>query len=271
MYFSVMHSIHPVVGMDLHIPWLPPAPAPAPSPVPYFTATTMTGFKLAAAEQPTIRTSFGNILNVGNDAGLGVPHVGTPSYLTPVDIFASASKCHFASSSVMSGGQPTAVALLIVTNPNLNCGTPIPTPTGRPIALTTHFAGMSLGDFFAGLGGLAFDFVVQAALSALGGGISRGASSVATRLAPSVVNGRVATAAATTLTRNQQLAQGTARGLQALADGLEHPVGDFIFGHFLGGPLGADNGTDWDGDGEGGWTAADAVMNLIDEDCGNFY
>jgi len=87
----------------------------------------------------------------------------------PIEIMFSASKSHFASAKYEVEGQPVSLALLFCYNPNLNCGTPVPTPFDLVICINTHVAGMSWADIFAGLGSMLSDFVIQSVLNWVGG------------------------------------------------------------------------------------------------------
>lgn len=246
---GVFKNWHPITGMDFHIPWPPGSPSPAPAPVPYRSAFVMNGTGMfgTALLAPTTMTIFGCEMQVGTDAGTMMPHVGPPSTLLPIDIFASASKCHFGSSQYMVEGKPAAVALVGFWNPNLNCGTPAPTPTGVALSITTHFVGMTLGDLMAGLRSMAFDVCLQTALSFAGAGVGRLASGAASRLAPRLLDGPTAGLMVRMFGHPEAAGRAVERYLQTplrmVASGLDTRAGGFAFDFFLGGPLGADAGS----------------------------
>lgn len=166
---AVLKNFHPMLGRDLHIPWPPGSPAPLPSPVPYVTTSTMMGLGLTCSKAEDVLSQYwGLTMLIPTDIGPMIPHMGPPSNLLAIEIPMSASKSYFGCGRYMSKGSPVAVALLGQTNLNLNCGTPVPTPFGQVIALTTHYMDMSLGDLVSGLLHMGFDFALQAALNKLG-------------------------------------------------------------------------------------------------------
>ncbi|MDA3960418.1 MAG: hypothetical protein PF961_06485 [Planctomycetota bacterium] len=243
---GVLKSIHPIVGTDLHIPWPPASPAPAPTPVPYRTATTMLGTAIAAKYDPTTVTCWGATMVAGTDAGLMIPHVGAPSQTLPLDMLGSASKSHFGSSKYRVAGGKAAVALACVVNPNLDCGTPMPTPTGAALAPTTHFVGMTMGDFQAGLVNMAVDVVLQTACNFAGTAAGNMARSAASRLAPNLM----ASGAGGFLTRMFGTPDLALRGidrflsapLRGFANALDTRAGGYAFDFVFGSPLGVDAG-----------------------------
>jgi hypothetical protein len=105
----------------------------------------------------------------GTDIGPLIPHVGPPSNLIPLEMVFSSSKSHFSTSRYSVAGEKVAVSLVSVINPNLNCGTPVPTPTGLVLSLSVHRVDMTWGDIFAGAFALLADGLTQWALNALGG------------------------------------------------------------------------------------------------------
>jgi len=173
--FLILRAVHPMVGRDLHIPWPPGAPAPLPAPAPYMTASLMMGTGITSKYTTDVfADSMIPVMCKGTDIGPMIPHIGPPSTTLMIEILTSGSKSHFGPSyyqvtdQTKASGNP-AVALLGGTNPNLNCGYPIPTPFGMVLALTTHGLGMSWGDIVGGLYQMALDFMLQAILQKLGG------------------------------------------------------------------------------------------------------
>jgi len=78
--------------------------------------------------------------------------------------------------------------LLMITNPNLNCGIPAPTPTGFVLAINTHGVGMTVGDIEAGFWQMSVDIIVQTVLFFLGGAVfGRLGGFLSRRLAPRIM------------------------------------------------------------------------------------
>jgi hypothetical protein len=156
----VFHHIHPMVGLDLENSIIPPAPAVIPY-IPYASVTILSGnFFSPKFTQKTYALMQGiRIMQKGTDCGyLGVPHFGNPANaLYPLILGMSKSKSHFGVATVKVEGTAVATAIAFV-GINLNCGT-ISTPTGFVIPPTTVFAGMTLGDFIAGVFNIAVDMV----------------------------------------------------------------------------------------------------------------
>ena len=120
MMHAVLKTWHPMVGIDLHMPWVPGTPSPAPSPVPYATFYTMLGTSLTATYAKDYYShSWGLTMLKPTDIGPMIPHIGPPSLLTPLEIVTSWSKSYFGSSRCKSAGTPVAVALLFIENLNL--------------------------------------------------------------------------------------------------------------------------------------------------------
>jgi hypothetical protein len=159
-----------------------------------------------------------------------------------------------------AAGNPAA-ALAIVVNPNLNCGFPLPTPFGFVIAPTTHFVGMTLGDFVAGALSMAFDFLIQALLNKIGSVLGDLLGKAAGRIASKFGIGVISRAAARRAAREAWKAAGKAGPLSAFAKplqraGLERMVkimtiyGPAKIGFWLGAPLGPSASNLRDGDGQ---------------------
>ena len=174
MKHGVLKAIHPMLGRDKHIPWPPGAPGPLPNPVPYITCFTMLGTAATAKWTRTLFTdSLFPTMIKGTDIGPLIPHIGPPSVTMPVEMVFSASKSHFGSSRYQTEDGPPAITLGFAVNPNLNCGTPIPTLTGLVLALATHRVDMSWGDVFSGFMNMGVDFVIQSLLNKGGNWLSR--------------------------------------------------------------------------------------------------
>lgn len=245
---AILKTWHPMLGVDFHIPWPPGSPAPAPAPVPYKTGMALFGTGLMSSYAPSHNTmGMGCTMQQGTDIGTLIAHIGAPSLTLPIEWVFSSSKSHFGVSRYKAEGKPIAVALLLVANPNLNCGTPLPTPTGVVLALNTHFVGMTLADFLGGLAFMAADFLLQAVLQKLG---DRGAGFIARRLVPPVMSrtaakaalrsrgvpGRAINAAARALRDSQRTRAASAYG-RVVTRGVPVAVSGVA-----GGPMGADLG-----------------------------
>lgn len=166
---AVLKNWHPMVGADRHVPWPPGSPAPAPAPVFYVAFSVMWGLSVVASYAKDVSSNYHGLTMLKvTDIGPMIPHVGPPSVLMALEIPLSSSKSYFGSSRYVSQGKPIAVALLLALNPNLNCGTPLPTPTGCAIGLTTHWVDMSWGDILSGLLQMCCDIAIMWALSKLG-------------------------------------------------------------------------------------------------------
>lgn len=259
MKHGVLKNVHPEIGMCFHIPWVPGTPAPAPSPVPYTTFTVMGGTipKLTSKMTDTTFTEyFGLTMLQGTDVGPFTAHFGPPTQTMPFDLLGSASKAYFAVSGVQADGKPIVASLLFIVDIGLNCGTPIPTPTGRPLAITTHRVDMSWADIMGGLANMACDFAIQSALGWAGGAIG---GRIAARLGPAVSNRAFQNALYRGLVGGLDDAAADAAAAAAgrlAAERMERLVG-YGVGFFLGGPMGADFGTD----AVGGWTPGGAGAN----------
>ena len=166
MKHGVLKNWHPMIGCDRHIPWPPGSPTPAPAPAPYLTFSDMQGTTITASMANDVLSNYwGYTMLKVTDIGPMIPHIGTPSNLLLIEIPLSASKSYWGSSRYVSKGKPVAASLLFVINPNLNCGTPLPTPSGIVLAITTHRVDMTWGDIFSGFLQMAFDFALMWALS----------------------------------------------------------------------------------------------------------
>lgn len=252
---AVLKHWHPMLGIDLHIPWPPGSPSPAPTAAPYRTGSVMMGTGLTASVARSHCTmGFGWTMQRGTDIGPLIPHVGAPSQTLAVEMLFSASKSHYGASAHPVEGKPMAVALFGNVNPNLNCGIPIPTPTGFALAINTHYVGMSEADVMVGNALMMTDLVLQAVFQYVGG---RAAGWITRRLAPRVMSRTAARQAVRAMNRSRppgapKLGIGDGqRALQAAqrrrasryAGVVTRGIGDGAVGGVLGGPMGADLGT----------------------------
>lgn len=244
MHFVLKHW-HPMVGMDYHIPWPPGSPAPAPAAVPYYTAYLLIGMFPTVFSKPIpshITDGFAITMAQGTDIGSLIPHIGVPSVTLPVEMAFSFSKSYWGSSRYVAEEQIMACALLVSVNPNLNCGTPLPTPTGFVIAITTHIVEMSLADYLTGFFRMGLDFALQWILSKAGGWIGDKLSgAISQRMANRAFNNVMF----------RELMEGTsdhiatALALDAAMKAIQKTYQTMgpVVGFILGGPLGADAGT----------------------------
>ncbi len=260
---AVMKDWHPMIGVDLHI-CNPPPPAPPIPMTPYRTAMLLrgtVGWFLTAKYCPTHHSAgWGVTMARGTDIGPLIPHIGPPSITLPIEVAFSASKSHFGPRNYVEKDNydnkaHIAAALGGFVNPNLNCGTPCPTPTGMVLALNTHGVGMTQGDIAAGMTQMVVDVVLQTAFSALGNLAASGLGWLARKVGPQLIPrdaarrmiGDMPKAArpvglsfgeAAKQLRNKQAARvarwnsGIGRGLSVLSN------------VFVGGPMGADAGSD---------------------------
>ncbi len=184
---SMLTNIQPMVGVDWHFGT--PGPPVIPFLMPHFVSQVLGGFATSAKLVPTVLSHNFITLQRGTDIGMGIGHVA-PNILFPILVLTSGSVSEFAAFSVLIKGQPTAAAVGVYVNPNLNCGDPVPAPLNIVIAPGTNMVGMSLADIFAGLISMVIDVIigyVAFTLGNLGGkylqkGFSRAASSIAGKM-----------------------------------------------------------------------------------------
>lgn len=285
MKHGVLKNVHPMLGCDWHIPWVPGTPAPAPAAVPYFVMSVMGGTMVTSKMTSTTFTDFfGLTMLSGTDIGPLLPHMGPPSLTLPFELIGSSSKSHFCVANVQADNSPIVVSLLFVVNPNLNCGMPIPTPTGVVLALTTHRVDMSWADITAGLATMCADFLLQAALAWAGGAIGN-------RIAGALRGPVMRSVFQSTLFRGLmgEASEVAARRAAMIAAAeanrsMERIVG-FGVGFFLGGPMGFDAGAlgvptpggalsnkattgQADGEGSGGITGSGRACGAYLDDAG---
>lgn len=154
---ALLLTYHPMIGIDFHdtypVPLGPMVPR-GPHGVgallrfpPWFMGT----------RSKEVDCRFGNPMARGTDIKLGIPHLPlVPNFVIYPIMYsiASGSQSHFGVSTVQTEVGPVAVAVLKYINFNLNCEGPAscpPLPTGIVIAHNTVLAGMTMGDFIAGL------------------------------------------------------------------------------------------------------------------------
>jgi hypothetical protein len=170
---GVLKNFHPMLGCDWHIPWPPGAPAPLPTKAPYFVFHVMSGLYITSQYASDALSHYtGQTMLKVTDIGPMIPHLGPPSTLLAIEMPLSSSKSYFGSSRYVSKGKPVAAALLWHLNPNLNCGYPMPTPTGAVIALTTHEVDMTWGDILSGLLNMGIDFLIAWGLNKVMGKVN---------------------------------------------------------------------------------------------------
>ena len=172
--FAVMKHWDLMIGIDRHIPWPPESPLPLPTPSPYVTIMVLMGLQpLTPMMAYSSMTLYGWTMQRGTDIGPGIPHIGIPSLLTPLDMLFSSSVSYFGPTAYQHEGEPCAAALVFVINLNANCQEPVSLPTGLVFCITTHFTMMSFFDILFGLGMMAFDIVLEYASCQLSNAASK--------------------------------------------------------------------------------------------------
>lgn len=160
--FAVMKHWDLMIGIDRHIPWPPESPIPLPDPVPYVTIMVLMGLQpLTPMMAFSSMTLYGWTMQRGTDIGPGIPHIGMPSLLTPLDMLFSSSVSYFGPTAYQHEAEPCAAALLCVINLNANCQEPVALPTGLVLCITTHYTMMSFFDILFGFGTMIFDMVLD--------------------------------------------------------------------------------------------------------------
>ncbi|HYH97238.1 hypothetical protein [Hyalangium sp.] len=168
MVFCALMTVHPMVGVDLHDGIPPPGPVPVPK-IPHFTVATLKWLLPTSTPTPKVQGPFGfSLMQQGTDIGNFLPHVAA-NYLLPLVIATSGSKSHFGASTVQSEGKPTAAAILVAVNLNLNCAGAAmpPLPSGFVVAPNTVLVGLTLGDVLGGIFSMAVDCAIQFGLNRL--------------------------------------------------------------------------------------------------------
>jgi hypothetical protein len=167
-----------MIGIDYHICWPPGSPLPLPTPVRYTTVMLLNGLQpLTPMLAPTSQTFYGLTVQRGSDIGPGIPHIGPPSILTPLDVLCSSSVSYFGASAYTHEGQPCAAALLVAVGLNTNCHASTSLPTGLVFCVTTHFTWMTPFDILFGFACILFDaaleFAAQKASASANGFVTR--------------------------------------------------------------------------------------------------
>jgi|SRR5690554_4358356 len=178
MNCSIHTNIHPMIGLDLHMG--SPAPAITPVPMPHITAQVLGGLNTSAKLVPKVLSHNFITLNQGTDIGIGIGHVPlAPNWLFGLYILTSGSVSHFGSFSVLSGGAPTAAAILPIPfvgiGINMNCSSPLNLPVGRVIAPGCNTVGVGPSDVLASSISMAIDAAVSFAAGKIGSGLIKGA------------------------------------------------------------------------------------------------
>lgn len=185
-----------MLSLDVHQAIIPPSPAPVPLPYlhPSFlghgviaSKSKFSGSPETAAKGPVLTVNMQPMLQA-TDCGYFDPHIGNPAnVLLPITIGFSSSKSMFVSGTTQINGSPVATAALVIMNLNLNCNFPVSLPNGVVYAFSTVQAGMSIGDYLAGIASavlqMALDYAIGRFLSfASGLPISRGCSQTLNQL-----------------------------------------------------------------------------------------
>lgn len=190
MYCSILTNIHPMIGVDIHPGTLgPPDP---PKPMPHFVAQLLGGLNTKAKLVPSVMSHNFIVLNQGTDIGMGIGHVA-PNIFFPLYVLTSSSSSNFGSYTVLSANNPTAAAVGVYVNINLNCGGPLSTTTGMVVAPGCNMVGITLADFVAGL----FSNLVGVAISFVSGSIAGGLSKVGSKVGTNLVGNIVGKFSAT--------------------------------------------------------------------------
>lgn len=182
-----MHNVlkrypHTMVGVDFHLDIMPAVP-PVPNPVHcHLVAHVLQGW-WTATWADNVQAEKVEIIQMGSDIANGIPHIPMPPshfLLALLYTAASGSKSHFGPASVQTAKGPIGAALLVVVNPNLNCGSPCPTMSGFVIAPNTVMAGMTFGDILGGIFAIYVDMILAtilnvatAKMSPLGGALTQ--------------------------------------------------------------------------------------------------
>ncbi|MDO6597314.1 hypothetical protein Q4512_10355 [Oceanihabitans sp. 2_MG-2023] len=181
MHCSIHTNIHPMLGADIHLGT--PGPPVVPVPMPHFVAQLLGGLQTSAKIQPTIMSHNFLVLNRGSDIGMGIGHVAG-NILFPILVLTSGSVSEFGAFSVLSGGQPTAIAPLIYAGLNLNCSDPIPMNSiNTVIAPGTNMAGFNFSDYLASVLSFAVDVFITGVANLIGAGLGKAAMGGTARLA----------------------------------------------------------------------------------------
>lgn len=163
----ILSQWHPMMSFEPETVIIPPAP---PVIAPFFAISVLNGIPFigSATVANSVASSFGNTLQMGTDIGKLIPHFGTPNLNLILVIAFSKSKSVFGSSMVMAEGKPVATACLVVANLNINCASPVSWPIAAVSAPNTAMAGMSLGDYIAGIVEMGVTMVIDHFMGQIG-------------------------------------------------------------------------------------------------------
>jgi len=164
----VIANYHPMLGVDFQdgFPALIPIPLIPKAPHVVFAMVRFGPWWMAGAvENADIQMPPGNAMAKIFDIGMFIPHLTFPAlnhfvYML-IYTLCSTSQGHFGVSSVLTPKGPIAVALMLFVNPQLHCDAPLPLPTGVVLAPNTVVAGLTIGDFLAGI----FSMVLTSAVT----------------------------------------------------------------------------------------------------------
>ncbi len=165
--FNALMTMHPMFGVDFHDGVPPPGPVVVPK-MPHFVAAMMKWAMPTSKPTLTVLGPLGPLMQQGTDIGNFIPHIAV-EYLAVLYTATSGSKSEFGASTVLSQKKPTAAAVLLVVNMNLNCSGAAmpPVPSGFVIAPNTVSVGMTLGDILGGVFAMATDSLIQFGLNKL--------------------------------------------------------------------------------------------------------
>lgn len=158
---NVLKYTDPMLSLDIHQCIIPPSPAPFPLPYGHISflghgeliaaKAKFSGSAETMAKGPVKTLNLQPMLQ-GTCCGYFDVHIGNlANVLYPVMLAFSSSKSLFVSGSVQINGSPTAAAVLVFMNINLNCNFPVSLPNGVVYAFSTVQVGMSVGDVVAGV------------------------------------------------------------------------------------------------------------------------
>jgi hypothetical protein len=177
VFFCVLLEYHPMIGADPHnelAPSVPPA-----VPVEPHAVAAILNFILPASMADDTRTKVlgplhARVMLRGTDIQSFIPHIplGPGILLAGLLTLFSGSKSHFGPSSVLACKKPIAAALLVLINPNVNCGTIA--GVGTVFAPNTVVAGMTVGDVIGGLFAACVQIVIQGVTNAVFGKLPGG-------------------------------------------------------------------------------------------------
>lgn len=186
MMHAVMRADHWMVGVDFHIPC-----PPGGGPVPYATLAKMMWVAGDVKDMQQIDTlPVGFDMTRNTDISTLIPHVGPPCLSIAIEIVLSGSKSYFGSYQYLhrdptGASKPVCAALLGPVNINVNCGTPLCTPTGVVIAPNTHVVGFTWWDIAAGVINAVVDIAIAFAINKFGGQL---ATKLAHKIGPRLPN-----------------------------------------------------------------------------------